>query len=357
MKKFKLKSLTKAMLLTAGAAVLVSGGILLNGCKKDTPTQTTQNPEVDPSEAMVAHILEFKDRMAYYRENPNLKTGGQLYTAPEAVLELESLLNFNFCYTDIQCNQKKFVTSEVIMPLDELEKINDPKLMEVYYDRTIDTIQAQMARVNYPNMKLLLVDLEVSGMDSNGDAIVSIGALIGNAGNLNIPTLTEDGWIYGYTEGTCADNAGYGEVDAAIVLENDIMFQNFPTPAPGILRRHTNVTTVGPLTPTDYRMENDPLDNLMDYQIFYATTAVDNITPDTRCLSYDIEMPFYRQQYNLVIDTLESDYDLELVGCLVNGVNPDGNENIIQHDFTINLGHVWYVNVGVPYEIDNILAY
>ncbi|MBU2553946.1 MAG: hypothetical protein KKF98_05760 [Bacteroidetes bacterium] len=42
---------------------------------------------------MVAFILEFKERMAYYHENPNLKTGGQLYTAPKAVLELESLLN------------------------------------------------------------------------------------------------------------------------------------------------------------------------------------------------------------------------------------------------------------------------
>ncbi len=239
----------------------------------------------------------------------------------------------NGCKKDTRNPTTSTVSLELIMHLEEPVKINDP------------------------NMKLLLVDLEVSGMDSNGDAIVSIGALIWNAGNLNIPTLTEDGWIYGYAEGACADNAGYGEVDAAIILENDIMFQNFPTPAPGILRRYTNVTTVGPLTPTDYRMENDPLDNLMDYQIFYATTAVGSITPDTRCLSYDIEMPFYRQQYNLVIDTLESHYDLELVGCQVDGITPDGSENIIQHNFTIYLGHVWYVNVGVPYEIDNILAY
>jgi len=355
MKKSNFSKRIKALALAGSAALLIAGVVVVNGCKKEgTNTQVKQTVVDDESEAMVAHILAFKERMAYYHENPNLKTGGQLYTAPEAIIELENLLNYNFCYTDIQCNKKKFVTSEIIMPLDDLEKINDPKLMEVYYDKVIDTIQAQMGRINYNNMKLLLVDLKVSGIDSNGDAIISVGTLLGNEGTLNIPVLTEDGWIYGYTEGTCSENLGYGSVDAAIHLQEDILFINFPAPPPGTVRRHSNVMTIGPLTPTDYRMENDPLDNLMDYQIFYATNAVSPIIPDTRCLSYDVEMPFYRQQYNLVIDTLEMENNLDFVDCLVEGTTPDGNEYTIQHDFTIHLGHVWYVYV---FEIEDILAY
>jgi len=162
------------------------GVVVVNGCKKEnTNTQVKQTVVGDESEAITAHILAFKERMAYYHENPNLKSGGQLYSASEAVMELESLLNFIFCYTDNQYNKREYVTSEIIMPLDDVEKINDPKLMEVYYDRVIDTIQVLMGRVNYSNLILLLVDLDISGMDSNGDAIVSIGVVVGNRQNIS----------------------------------------------------------------------------------------------------------------------------------------------------------------------------
>ncbi len=337
------------MLLTAGAAVLVSGGVMLNGCKKDTSTQTTQNREVDPSEAMVAHILEFKDRMAYYRENPNLKTGGQLYTAPEAVIELESLLNFNFCYTDIQCNQKKFVTSEVIMPLDELEKINDPKLMEVYYDRTIDTIQAQMARVNYPNMKLLLVDLEVSGMDSNGDAIVSVGALIGNEFSV---ARHDDGWWYGEQNGLCADG-GQAPEDGASQLCDRVTNAVVPAPPAGGRWIYSSPILPNYIYPTQDTLTGD-IDNYLDYKIFYATSFEGDLEDSVYCMSR-YEMDFYEGHYINYAITTEDTTGLDFDHCIIGG-NPYTIEgyDIIQHDYTIFVGHR---NLVMDLTIEDILAY
>jgi len=110
------------------------------------------------------------------------------------------------------------------MPLDDLEKISDPKLTEVYYNKIIDTIQAQMERVDYENMILLLVDLEQTGADSNGDAIVSVGALIGNEGSISSPTTIESGWYFGFQGGNCegSNNPYEGVWDAALELQGII---------------------------------------------------------------------------------------------------------------------------------------
>lgn len=250
------------------------------------------------------------------------------------------------------------------MPLDELEKINDPKLMEVYYDRTIDTIQAQMARVNYPNMKLLIVDLEVSGMDSNGDAIVSVGALIGNAGVLVEPT-SEVGWLYGYNGGDCSlENPNQGIWDAAWELQGEIKKALVTAPPPGYVRRTNLIYTEEITQPNQekYRTENDDLDNLMDYKIFYATNAGDlEITDTERCVSADIEIAYYLTSYNSIINTVMAEQivifqtNLSFLDCIVEGKMGD-QESYIQHNFFFQLGNSWLIPEG-SIEIDDILAY
>lgn len=349
-----MKKISLSLLMTT----VVLSGILfyITSCQKQQETSNLQNLIEDKSIEVTEHILAFKAKMEYYRNNPDLKTGGKLYTADSAILELESLLNYNFCYTDIQCNKKTFETSEVTMPLDELEKINDPDLMQVYYDKVIYTIQAQMGRVDYENMKLLLVDLEVTGTDSNGDAIVSVGALIGN--NVAVNPKNEVGWWYGYLGGTCT-HVHQGELDAALILEGDLQFAHIPAPPPGYIRRYTIIHTEGPLIPNhpNYRIENDPLDNYMDYRVYYATNAVNPpISDDTKCISDDIEMPFYLGQYDDFIDEFEIQYQLEFVDCILEGLAGNANgEDFIQHNYTVYLGNVWLVPVG--WVIEDIMTY
>ena len=89
MKNHTLKKTVKATLIAMTATVLIGTFLTTNGCKKDTRNPTTPTVSDETSEAMVAHILEFKDRMAYYHENPNLKTGGHRITS------------YNVCYTKL----------------------------------------------------------------------------------------------------------------------------------------------------------------------------------------------------------------------------------------------------------------
>ena len=105
-----MKKIIFSLLMTT----VVLSGILfyLTSCQKQQEglnKQTNNQISIDDeSQAMTSHVLAFKAKMEYYRNNPDLKTGGELYSADSAVLELESLLNYNFCYTGIECNKKTF---------------------------------------------------------------------------------------------------------------------------------------------------------------------------------------------------------------------------------------------------------
>jgi len=186
----------KIMKLSAIAITTIVLALALQKCNKNyykdnVPEQSVNTGDNDNSDAITAHILAFKQRMKYFKDNPGLKDEGDKYTADSAVIEMEASLNFTFCYTDIQCNKKTFEHSEVTMPLDNNNEISEADISTLY-DVIIDTIKAQMYRVNYDSMKLLLVDLERTGTDNNGDAIISVGSLIGNEGTINV--LNSNGW-------------------------------------------------------------------------------------------------------------------------------------------------------------------
>jgi hypothetical protein len=343
--------------------VLSSITFYLTNCQKQQEglnKQTNDQISIDEkSQAMTSHVLAFKAKMEYYRNNPDLKSGGELYTADSAVLELESLLNFNFCYTGIECNKKTFEISEITMPLNEIERIHDPNLMLVYYDKVIDTIQAQMGRVDYENMKLLLVDLEVTGTDSNGDAIVSIGVLVGSEGNVS--TTDEVGYWFGNYGGTC-EHAGAGATDATVEIYNDILFIRFAAPPPGKIRRKTNILTLLPILPEDhFIVPENQRDNFKDSKLFYAKKNYGTITNDTRCISGyfedDSEMLFYRNNYQQFINEAEIDYELDFTDCLIDDFElfEDNQHSQIWHELQIHLGHVWLVDDS--WQIDDILYY
>ncbi|MFK5855792.1 MAG: hypothetical protein QM503_06650 [Bacteroidota bacterium] len=334
----KIQNFLKVTALLIVASLVM---VTMNYCKKTNPdaddlkNSNNQTELIEKSRIMQEHILAFKTKMEYYRDNPGIKSGGELYTAYSAVIELESLLNFDSCFTSVECNQTAFEVSEVTMPLDEIEKINDPDLMQVYYDKVIDTIQAQMGRVNYSNMKLILVDLEVTGIDSNGDAIVSVGALIGNSQPVALP---QGDWWWGENEGICETGMHYPE-DAASQLGTRVTTTLLPNPPSGSAWWFRNITS-NYIIPTSDPL-NDPATNYLDYKIFYAVydpgaTPPLYIGDDEKCLSA-YEMSTY-QSYYVSYAQAEETSTRKFASCTV-----EPNDYVIpfvhiQHDYTFFIG-------------------
>jgi hypothetical protein len=301
---------------------------------------------------MVNHILEFKERMEFFRNNPTLKSSGESYSADSATLELESLLNYDFCHTDIECYSRTFMESELIMPLNVLKRINDPELMQVYYDKVIDTIQAQMSRVSYSNRKLLLVDLEHTGYDTNGDAIIGIGSLIGNQNTLTF--TPPPGWWFGFLGGTCLHNY-IGELDATIVYHTEIYGVQFPAPPPGKKYQKSHIMTLDPIHPEDhFVVPVNQRDNLMDSKLFYANRTYGTITDTERCLTNYNEKPYYIGHYNQFINDKETEYNLDMTefSIIANEEFFNSQHDRIWHELVIHLGNVWLVNTFVTLDIE-----
>ena len=342
--------------------ILAAGLFWLNGCKKETAVQQQNTTVTDneANEAMLQHILNFKQRMEYSYKHPEMRDG-ESFTAPDAVYELEALLNFNFCYTDIEVNKKQFVNTQITMPLDDMGKIGESKLAQLYYEAIIDSIQARMLSITgYDNMKLLLVDLQQTGTADNGDAIVSIGALVGN--KINYTSTDEIGWWFGKDMGNCqGGNVGW---DATDQIMQNINFVHFPAPPPGKIRRKTNIITLPVYMPEDYFLVSyEDRDNFEDSRLFYAVEDNNHnpplhITDDTRCVSSDEEEIFYTDSYNLFITNAEDSLNLDLTECIVDWGNTYdyGIQTEIWHTLQFTLGHVWLVDEG-SVTIDDILAY
>jgi hypothetical protein len=348
------KHLTTTLLSIA----IVIGLIWLNSCKKENLKQTSETSVVDEeNEVILEHILDFKSRMEYHKANPGLKSG-TLYTPPDAVEEVEALINFNFCYTDISCNKKTFEKTEVTMPLDELGKIGESRLAQLYYEEIIDSIQARMLDVNYPNMKLLLVDLEQTGTDSNGDAIISIGSLLGVERNIS-SYETEQGWWYGNLEGTCAYDF-FGEIDAAKVMQWDLMAIHTPLPPAGWILKKKTIQTLDPIDPSDnFLVPVNERNNYLDAKLFYANRIYGTITEEVRCLSGDPEMDFYLSHSNDFIQQAEDSTGLTFTDCTVQDYSIYDNDvySEIWHELQIHVGNVWFVQPGIEWEVEDILAY
>ncbi len=317
--------------------------VTLTQCRKthqklaDESPQTDYEELIEKSKAMEDHVLAFKSKMEYYKNHADIKSGGELYSAGDAVDEIESLINYDSCNVSLTCIQKTFITSQITMPLDDILKINDPKLSELYYNIVMDTIQNQLERVSYDNPQLILVDIEFSNYDSNDDAVITIGSLIGK---FQTTVLHNDNWWYGENMGLCGTGQ-YVPEDGASQLDQRVTNSLLPPPPMGASWRFKSIES-RTIHPTQDPLSGDE-DNYLDYKIFYASELVGPIDDDVKCMS-QYEMNFYETHYIDYAETFEIDENKEFASCIISG-EPKWNPYRIYHKYKILVGNkfiIWH---------------
>ena len=292
MKKKQFSKLIKALVYASGAAVLVSGVFFINGCKKDnTDTQVQQTVVDDGSDAMLDHILTFKNLMQTHHDNSNLKSGEQLLAINSTILDWEAAINLTYCHTNLDLAEIVVFDTVLDIPLVEGDKITVTKASEKYFNNILESIQNKYFTAEFSDKRLVSVDLEpVNGGDS-----LSINLIIGNP---IIPYYPSGDWKYGDDLGQC-DGGLYAPLDAADVLAMDVRNYFYQDPPANCRWTFTNITEYVIDRPTDYLNTNDDeIDNYCDYLIYYA---IDNVTPyatdAVTCIEHDDEEAFYRQNY------------------------------------------------------------
>ncbi len=321
-------------------ALVVSALIVTIRCSKDSnEPEINQSEQIQQeSEAVVAHILAFKERMEFCIQNPTLKST-VFYTPGEAVIEIESALSLTYCYSNIDVREQTINTSVLAMPL-QGGQISESELA-LFHEEVIDSLQYHMMNIDYNEKKLMVVDMNFIGLDSNDDAIVNVISIIAN--NQEV-LLYEDSWWYGNEAGTCSGAAT--PEDATTQLQARVIQEMLPEPSSGYrwfwIYPHTETYYAN----TSTQLDPTP-DNYCDYKLFWAIKTY-GIGDDEKCLS-TYEMGFYEGYYIELAEGLENTWSDDFKNCVVL-YHTDGsqsNPDKIEHTLTVTVGDRYRIAIGV----------
>jgi len=207
------------------------GLLVFIGCSKEAGESIESNKtEVEPGNKdllIESRILDFKSKIDFARENPNLKSGDDL-SIEEAVYNIEALANYS--YADANTDYEDFITetAEVEVPLTN----GNISLVDAgnAYDDVVDNLSEQYNQIPGNEKQLLLSDISVKSVEDNTATLNVTG---GYAAASSPPTTsvfgTDDYWWFGQADlnmGGYCDGPYQGtqtNSDAAEQIEHKIM--------------------------------------------------------------------------------------------------------------------------------------
>jgi len=314
-------------------------------CKKDQTESNQPEQEIFLTEdqKMTQHIVEFKEKCNYYLENPGLKSG-ETMTVEEAVTDLEAAMNYTYSFNDPTADlhiERATIdlqpSPDNKFPMDEVATLLNDVTREVQ-QQYFDAPYADADKI------LILVDLDLKS-NSNGDPQLGIVSVIGNR---NLPGHNYTSWKFGELRGTCA--GGYqGISDAAKRLQIRVHHLVWENPQPNQVFYFTNVEAVEYYNPKDFPNVG-PIDNYMDYLIYYAHANVSPLVDSVECVSAAAEMPFYRDNYVDFAEDVELTFNKTYKQCYFTG--QDANP-VWRHLLNYYIGDRW-IGEELPIGIGSI---
>ncbi len=336
-----MKKLTKFTLLVSVIIALTLG---LQHCNKNyeatnlSNSKTISSNDNNNSDAVLAHILAFKKKMEYYKENRGLKST-EKEQVDSTVLDWESTINLTYCYSYLELSDARVYDTVIALPPISKDSMLMTDISNKYYNEIVYAVQAQYFQAPFTDSvkKLMVVDLE----KTTGGNSLQIKSFIGNTLQLMHPPYD---WMYGEYLGTCDGQHDVGVCDAAHIIANNTRFHFKEDPPTGCRWYFYNVQTIFVNDPTQYPNPNDPDPaNYEDYLIYYASSAVGTITHDVLCLEYNDELAFYKQNYiDLTQGWINNSNGRKFKDCNYLGYHftePNTGSDIYKHKLATYLGY------------------
>ena len=187
-------------------------------CKKQQITlDTTQG------EATLARIMDFKQKVDYYKANPAIKDG-EAVTIDEAIWNIEALFNLTYAYPDLSYGRTETADTVLYLPVgsDHTVLLTD---LTVFYGQMYEVISEIYHSIELDSKQFIILDVELGERHGNQQAIRlhSIqGSEKGTPPGPDIPQMWQPfaegiSWYYGEDMG---NNAGIlpDDIDAADTL-------------------------------------------------------------------------------------------------------------------------------------------
>lgn len=309
--------------------VSVLGIALLFSCQKEKGIHDTAKLQTSLNDDSMNNLIKsFKAKCEMNLSDPKLKSGGSMLV-DSAVFYIEAVLNYTYAIYDPPSNIVVFHSSIQVYP-DPDGKLPDEEVTKLY-QQVSDTVTAHYANLQWNDKEIVLVDL---GYSVNHDqTFITIYTGIGNP--TPGPSQSLD-WLYGEMLGACYVGGYENTADAATRLQWTVHNIMWDDPPIGHFYYFTNVTLHQFYNPIEYPT-GDPIDNYMDYYIYYASSFVNPLNDTVQCLSKNIEMPFYGRSYVNFCESLEVG-GLKYKQCVFDGKNYG---TFLKHELSIWVGQRW----------------
>ena len=202
-------------------------------CKKEyTTTDTSQG------EATLARIMNFKQQVDYYKDNPAVKDGESV-TLDEAIWNIEALFNLTYAYPELSYGHTKTADTVLYLPVGSGNTVLLTNL-SVFYGQMYEVISDIYHGIELDNKQFIILDVELGDRHGNQQAI-RLQCVQGSVRGIQPPTPQPiywapfaDGpnWYYGQNGGML-NNHLEGEMDAADTLANMLNTLLVPKPPVG----------------------------------------------------------------------------------------------------------------------------
>lgn len=336
-------------LTTVAAFSLALATVLLTGCKKDDSTTTAADAptadELARGEATLAKIMDFKQRMDYYKANPAIKDG-ETVTLDEAIWNIEALFNVTYSYPELSYGRT--VTADTILYL-PLQADNTVLLTEltVFYGQMYEVISDIYHGIDLDNKQFIILDVE-EGAPAGDHLPVTLhsvqGAVKGTPPPIPEPQMWMPfaegiSWYYGEDGG---NNMGIypNNIDAADTLTR-LLNATLVSKAPhGFSYYYTSTVTKELRNDDHHEYTNSHYPNCGPYSEFYK----ENPTAEEKWMNSDMMNFHYFGEKQLIMYYLR-DYGIESVPSshhLCNVTIQDNNNktsNKIWHHTQATYGH------------------
>ena len=339
-------------------AAVFSSVLIINSCSKQEMNENAQNEQVNqnPDFAIFNKIDNFRKKLEYIKEYPEYKAGEVLCT-DSALWLMEGAMNLTYGFPDEQYIEFKTDSAFLTLVKNSSGDIDINEVSDKYLE-LIEQARSLYYGSGYENKGLFVLDLE-KDVENNNEVIFKVTTVTGVKGTIPPPPqqwepfdVGED-WYYGEDEGGCFDNNA-DLSDAAHELAEFFDSNEFEecekiaNPITVTVKRNPNI----PPQFSWLRIDNDPLNNYMDYYVFSVSTNVEPFYPDTAlCVRY-YEMNSYYFNLKHVINVLAREHfnigeDLDFLQI----TDVDGDSELFGDDEYTHYFHKFDLYYGNKYSI------
>jgi len=297
------------------AALIITSAVMFNACSKQetsTPASSAEQPEITGADQLVLERIEnFKTKMMDFKNNPDLKAGGEM-SYDSAIWYIDATLNYEYANASHPYAEIHRDTAFFEMDLIDAQRANYDDVFTAY-DESLNRLSTAYYQITGEEKQFMMA------------LVTDAGPLPGLKRNLRIITITGTGtFTNGYP---WSDTIGFKYNDdaqkdcsdihdlfgAPVYYEAQLQVDYNTHPDQDCFYYFYGGIDSAVFNYWDYPLGNLYPENYLDYKIFFADQEVAPFTEDTDCLEYDQhdlginEMNFYYDHLvQLIDDWLES---------------------------------------------------